>query len=161
MNRDDMQALLADYLAAELPPAQKRQFEAHLASHPDFAAEVAGLQKTLEMMRSLDPSEVVSAGQPAERGARPRTRRLTTVARYAAAILVGFGVGYAARGLVRSHAGSAPTPIAANDQPIAPNEPTPHDQQADRPSWQVRFAEVYASHPGGSSLARSHRTRFE
>ena len=151
MNREEMQALLADYLGDELEPAQRERLEANLATDPEFAAEVAGLRESLALMRSLDRADAASAGR------RP-CRRVwwqTAVVRYAAAVLIGFGTGYLIRDLARSQDKGAGVPRAALDRPIAPLEEVPPEPRTDRPSWQVEFAHAYASQPSRSSLARS------
>ncbi len=53
MTRDQLKAMLADYLGDELDGDRKREFEAALASEPEFGAEVRGLKETLERLRTL------------------------------------------------------------------------------------------------------------
>jgi anti-sigma factor RsiW len=53
MDQATYEAMLADYLGDELSAAQRAQFEAHLATHPARADEVAELRATLAELNGL------------------------------------------------------------------------------------------------------------
>ena len=139
MNRDELKAMLADYLGDELDADRKNEFEAALADDPEFNVEVKGLQETLQTLRTLDePTEMSTVA--------PRADRLLKVPglwRYAAVVAFAFVGGYLARG----PAVQFPTPPSGS----AINQP------ASDPSneWRLRLAKRYVEHPSDSSLARS------
>ena len=139
MNRDELKAMLADYLGDELDAQRKSEFEAALADDPEFKAEVRGLQETLQALRSLDePTEastvVGQAGHPS---------KVPGLWRYAAVVTFAFVGGYFARG----PAVQLPTtpPGITTQRPVS----DPSDE------WRLRLAKRYAEHPSDSSLARS------
>ncbi len=139
MNRDELKAMLADYLGDELDAGRKSEFESALAQDSEFAAEVRGLQETLQTLRTLDAPKAMST-------VAPRADRLLKVPglwRFAAVVALAFVGGYLARG----PAVQFPTPPSGS----AINQP------ASDPSneWRLRLAKRYVEHPSDSSLARS------
>lgn len=160
MIRDERNDLLAGYLGDELPPADRQRFEDFMAADPAFAEEVAALRHTLVTLRSLDePVGAVSDRDAASRrvypgadeggigsrtpGNRRRAHsRIASPLRYAAAILLAFAAGYAAKSF---------SPAAA---PPALTEPRPN-QPKPSPDFERRFAEAYGRSSADSELARS------
>ncbi len=143
MTRDELKAMLADYLGDELDGDRKDEFEAALASDPEFAAEVRGLQGTLETLRTLDaPTPMATATS--------KGGRLLAVPRllgYAAVLALAFVGGYLARG----PAAELPQPpLTGTSQEIVG---APSNESID--AWRLRLAKAYAEHPSDSSLARS------
>lgn len=143
MTRDELKAMLADYLGDELDGDRKREFEAALASDPEFGAEVRGLQETLKTLRTLDaltPMPTVTS-----KGARPLAG--PRLLRYAAVLALAFVGGYLARG-------------PAAELPRPPLTGTSHEivggsSNESTDAWRLRLAKAYAEHPSDSSLARS------
>ena len=82
MTRDELKAMLADYLGDELDGDRQREFETALASDPEFAAEVRGLQETLKTLHTLDA--LTSMPTAAPKGARPLA--VPRLLRYAAVL---------------------------------------------------------------------------
>ncbi len=139
MNRDELKAMLADYLGDELDVERKNEFEAALADDPEFNAEVKGLQDTLQTLRTLDEPRSMPT-------VAPRADRLLKVPglwRYAAVVAFAFVGGYFARGPAIQIATT--TPEIAKQQPAS----DPSDE------WRLRLAKRYVEHPSDSSLARS------
>ena len=139
MNRDEIDAMLADALGGELDPSRRERFDQLLAQDPRLADEFGALQRALVAIRSLD--DPVSIG---ERASAP-SRRAVAVSwragmRYAAVIGVAFVAGFAVRALM---------PAGSKVPPVTP--PAAESQAA----WEQRFADVYLLHPSESSLARS------
>ncbi len=146
MNRDPQDHRLADYLGHEMEPAERARFEQELAADPALGAEVAALRNTLDVMHRLDIPNTAPVA-PSTGGSWRAPPRLATVLRYAAAVALSFGLGYAVRDATPSH---APTP---EPKPTAQVE----GQPAPRPTreWETRFAQAYARNPKHSTLARS------
>ena len=143
MTRDELKAMLADYLGDELDGDRKREFEAALARDPEFAAEVRGLQETLERLCTLDaPISVLTA---TSKGARSLAG--PTLLRYAAVLALAFVGGYLAHG----PAAELPRPplTGTSEEIVAAWS----NESAD--AWRLRLAKAYAEHPSDSSLARS------
>ena len=143
MTRDELKAMLADYLGDELDGDRKREFEAALARDPEFAAEVRGLQETLERLRTLDaPTPMPTA---TSKGGRSVTG--PTLLRYAAVLALAFVGGYLARGPA---AELSQPPLTGTSQGI-----TGGSSNESTDAWRLRLAKAYAEHPSDSSLARS------
>lgn len=146
MNRDPQDPRLADYLGHEMNPAERARFEQELAADPALGAEVAALRDTLDVLHRLDSPNTAPVA-PSAGGSWRAPLRLATVLRYAAALALSFGLGYAVRDATPPH---APTP-----------EPTPAAQIEVQPArhptreWETRFAQAYARNPKHSALARS------
>lgn len=143
MNRDELKAMLADYLGDELDAERKNEFEAALADDPEFNAEVKGLQDTLQTLRTLDgPTEMSTVA--------PRADRLLKVPglwRYAAVVAFAFVGGYLARGPAVQIATSPAKTITQESTGNSFSDPTSE--------WRLRLAKRYVDHPSDSSLARS------
>ena len=139
MNRDELKAMLADYLGDELDAGRKSEFEAALADDPEFTAEVKGLQDTLQTLRTLDEPTATPL-------VAPRADRLLKVPglwRYAAVVAFAFVGGYLARG-------------PAVQFPTTPSGSAMKQPASDPSSeWRLRLAKRYVEHPSDSSLARS------
>lgn len=133
MTRDELKAMLADYLGDELSLEQRQQFEAALVSDPEFAAEVYGLKQTLQTMRSLD----VPVAAMEKQNYLVRTAIMPSLLRYAAVLVLAFIGGYLARG--------------PQFEQLQVNRPAINNQS----DWQLKFAKQYLEHPSDSSLARS------
>jgi len=143
MTRDELKAMLADYLGEELDEDRNREFEAALARDPEFAAEVGGLQETLQRLRTLDAPIPMSTAT--SRGTR--SLAVPKLLRYAAVLALAFVGGYLARG----PAAELPRlPLAGTSQEIVA---APSNESTD--AWRLRLAKAYAEHPSDSSLARS------
>ena len=140
MTRDELKAMLADYLGDELSIEQRQQFEVALDADPEFAAEVDGLKQTLQTIRSLD--EPVAAAK-AKHDDVARRVVLPGLLRYAAVLAFAFIGGYLTRGpqTVQPQIGTQDN----FEQTISPNVS----------DWQLKFAKQYVEHPSDSSLARS------
>ena len=139
MNRDELKAMLADYLGDELDADRKSGFEAALADDPEFNTEVKGLQETLRSLRALDgPTE---ASTTAPRVDHPL--KVPGLWRYAAVVAFAFVGGYLARGPAIEI--STTPPEVATQRPAS----DPSDE------WRLRLAQRYVEHPSDSSLARS------
>ena len=143
MTRDELKAMLADYLGDELDGDRQREFEGALASDPEFAAEVRGLQETLERLRTLDaPRPMPTATSKGARSlAGPR------LLGYAAVLALAFVGGYLARG----PAAELPRPPLAGTS----QETVGASSNESADAWRLRLAKAYAEHPSDSSLARS------
>lgn len=160
---DELQHLLADYLGDELPATQRAAAEAHLAQCAACRAHVEGLRAAAGAVSAgLVTSEEAArhAGRlalpqmPAKMGggaARPRQRtlRLWPALRYAAAILIAFCGGWAAREWRDIKAaellGEAPHTVAAADAPDG----------AARAALERRYANVTERYPHASTLGRA------
>ncbi len=139
MNRDEIDAMLADALGGELDPSQRERFDQLLDDDPRLADEFRDLQRTLVAFRSLN--DPVSIG---ERASAP-SRRAVAVhwragMRYAAVIGVAFVAGFAVRALMPAGSKAPAVTSLAAESPAA---------------WEQRFADLYLLHPSESSLARS------
>lgn len=134
MTRDELKAMLADYLGDELSAEQRQQFEAALVSDSEFAAEVDGLKQTLQTIRSLDKPVVAMVKH--DKAARPAI--MPSLLRYAAVLVFAFVGGYLARG-----------PQTVQPQLVQQNN------TSNVSDWQLKFAKRYSEHPSDSSLARS------
>lgn len=98
MNCDDCRDLILDLLYEELPPATRREAEAHLASCPDCRRELTELKSTVAAVRRLpDPepppfldTKVKARAREAGEATRPRSiwSRLTRPAIAGAALIV-------------------------------------------------------------------------
>ncbi len=143
MTRDELKAMLADYLGNELDGDRKGEFEAALARNPEFGAEVRGLQETLETLRKLDaPTPMPTATSEGDRSlAVPR------LLGYAAVLAFAFVGGYLARG----SAAELPQPPLAGTSQEAVGASSNESTEA----WRLRLAKAYTEHPSDSSLARS------
>jgi len=143
MTRDELKAMLADYLGDELDGDRKREFEAALASDPEFAVEVRGLQETLQRLRTLDaPTPLPTGTSKGDRVlAGPR------LLGYAAVLALAFVGGYLARGPA---AELSQPPLTGTSHEIVG---APSNESTD--AWRIRLAKTYAEHPSDSSLARS------
>ena len=53
MTREEARAKLSDYLEYELSPSERDQMQAYLADHPDAAAELIALERTLSVLHRL------------------------------------------------------------------------------------------------------------
>ncbi len=143
MTRDELKAMLADYLGNELDGDRKGEFEAALASDPQFAAEVRGLQETLETLRKLD----APMPMPTATSERARSLAVPRLLGYAAVLALAFVGGYLARG----PAAELPRPpLTGISQEIVG---APSNESID--AWRLRLAKAYAENPSDSSLARS------
>ena len=141
MTRDELKAMLADYLGDELDGDRKREFEAAVAKDPEFGAEVRGLRETLKTLRTLD------ALTPTATSKGGRSLAVPKLLRYAAILALAFVGGYMARG-----------PVAELPQP--PRTGTSQEivgasSNESAAAWRLRLAKAYAEHPSDSSLARS------
>lgn len=143
MTRDELKAMLADYLGDELDGDRKREFEAALARDPEFGAEVRGLQETLEKLRTLDaPAPMAIATSKGGRSlAGPK------LLRYAAVLALAFVGGYLARG----PAGELSKTLSET----ATREPVGTSFSDSSSEWRLRLVKRYVEHPSDSSLARS------
>lgn len=94
MNCADVETLWADWLGGELDADRTGQLEAHLSECRRCRQEAEGLRRTMQLLQSLEPGP-----QPAMPLAF-RSRRGIGVLRSAAAVLLAFAVGFAARGLL-------------------------------------------------------------
>ncbi|WP_332701843.1 anti-sigma factor family protein [Devosia sp.] len=106
--------MLMAYCDGQLPDSDRTAIEAHLATNPEAAAEVALIQRQNDAIRTMfgpAGAEPVSARLKPRRVAaeidRRRTRRWSWAA--AAVMLVGFGLGagWFARPLLQSHPASS------------------------------------------------------
>jgi len=163
MNEAERDELLAGYLGGELTSQDGARFESMLADDPELAADVAGLRRTIEAMRSLDaPGSVRAAGSGRASGSgrgtmpapvmRPLRMWWGAVVRYAAVIGLAFAAGYFMRGGAGPEAQTgipAARPAEGADSDIALPAPPEAGE------WLQRAAEVYVNRPGGSSFARS------
>jgi anti-sigma factor RsiW len=132
MTRDELEQRMADYLAGEMPPDQRAEFEGQAAGDPALARELAGLQQVQSLVASLQ----VPATPP--RTARATgTRRMVTRFAAAAAILLAFLAGFGVRGMN----------AVPHDQPQASADPAEASRQA-----VIRALEATPSH---SELAQS------
>ncbi len=139
MKRDELKAMLADYLGDELSSEQRQQFESALVNDSEFADEVEGLKQTLQTIHSLD--EPVTTKKIPIESARPVV--IPGLLRYAAVLAIAFIGGYMARG---------PQSVQLqNDQQSTHNQST----SSTTSDWQLKFAKRYLEHPSDSSLARS------
>ncbi len=144
MTRDELKAMLADYLGDELDGDRKGEFEAALARDPKFGAEVRGLQETLERLRTLDaPMPMPTA---TSKGAR--SVAVPKLLGYAAMLALAFVGGYLARGPA---ADLLPRPPLAGTS----QETVGASSNESTDAWRLRLAKAYAEHPSDSSLARS------
>ena len=143
MTRDELKAMLADYLGDELDGDRKREFEEAVASDPEFGAEVRGLQETLERLRTLDaPIPMPTAtSKGARSSAGPR------LLGYAAVLALAFVGGY----LARAPAAELPRPPLTGTS----QETVGGSSNESTDAWRLRLATAYAEHPSDSSLARS------
>ena len=57
MTRQDARALFSDYLENTLNPAERDSLQAYLASEPEAAAELIGLERTLSLLHRLPERE--------------------------------------------------------------------------------------------------------
>ncbi len=139
MNRDEIDAMLADALGGELDPSQRERFDQLLADDPRLAEEFRDLQRAVAAIRSLDDPAGIG-----ERASAPSRRALAVPwragMRYAAVIGVAFVAGFAVRALMPAGSKVPPVTPPAAESPAA---------------WEQRFADVYLLHPSESSLARS------
>jgi len=143
MTRDELKAMLADYLGDELDGDRKREFEEAVANDPEFGAEVRGLQETLKTLRTLDAPRTMPMGT--SKGGR--SSAVPRLLRYAAILALAFVGGYLARG----PAAELPQPpLTGMSQEIVV---APSSESTD--AWRLRLAKVYTEHPSDSSLARS------
>ena len=143
MNRDELKAMLADYLGDELDAERKSEFETALADDPEFTAEVKGLQETLQTLRTLDEPTATPI-------VAPRADRLLKVPglwRYAAVVAFAFVGGYLAR--------SPAVQIATSPAKTITQESTGNSFSDPTSEWRLRLAKRYVEHPSDSSLARS------
>ncbi|MEE9130315.1 MAG: hypothetical protein V3T84_09870 [Phycisphaerales bacterium] len=143
MTRDELKAMLADYLGDELGGDRKVEFEAALARDPKFGAEVRGLQETLERLRTLD----APTPMPTATSKSARSSAVPKLLRYAAVLALAFVGGYLARG----PAAELPRPplTGTSQETVGASS----SESAD--AWRLRLAKAYAEHPSDSSLARS------
>ncbi len=144
MTRDELKAMLADYLGNELDGDRKREFEAALASDSEFAAEVRGLQETLERLRTLD----APTPMPTATSKGGRSLAVPRVLRYAAVLALAFVGGYLARGPAAVELSKTPSETATQEPAV-----TSFSDSSDE--WRLRLAKRYVEHPSDSSLARS------
>ncbi|HUU85997.1 MAG TPA: zf-HC2 domain-containing protein [Phycisphaerae bacterium] len=100
MNCDQVARMLADYLGHELDPADREAFDDHVTVCDKCRAEADSLQVALGALRQLGPppaqpatTEPLAAPTPLPRS---RLRILRPLA-YAATLLIGVGIGWAAR----------------------------------------------------------------
>ncbi len=145
MTRDELKAMLPDYLGDELDGDRKGDFEAALARDPKFAADVRGLQETLERLRMLDAPTPTPMPTVISKGAG--SLAVPRLLGYAAVLALAFVGGYLARG-------PAPElrrpPLTETSQEAVG---APSNESTD--AWRLRLAKAYAEHPSDSSLARS------
>lgn len=139
MTRDELKAMLADYLGDELSIDQRQQFEVALDDDPEFATEVNGLKQTLRMIQSLD-EPVASIEKQVDFA---RTAIIPGLLRYAAVLVFAFIGGYLARGPQ-----SVQPQLEFKDTSMQASSSSPSD-------WQLKFAKRYLEHTSDSSLARS------
>ena len=139
MNRNELEAMLSDYLGEELDAQRKREFETALAGDPEFNAEVNGLQETLQALHALDEP----TGTPTAAPQADRTLRVAGLWRYAAVLAFAFVGGYLARGPAVELSTTPPEPV------------TQHPASDPSDEWRLRLAKRYVDHPSDSSLARS------
>ncbi len=57
MTREEARAKGSDYLEHALSPPERDQMQAYLADHPDAAAELIALDRTLFLLHRLPPQE--------------------------------------------------------------------------------------------------------
>ena len=119
MDRDKFAGMLADYLGDELSSADRRAFEAHLASSDADRAEVESLQAALDNLRQLPPPPASGASaHPLPQAAHPKQSRavvryLYRPLAYAAMLVIGVGIGWLAK-----PAGVAEVPGAGPQPPV-------------------------------------------
>lgn len=143
MNRDELKAMLADYLGDELDAERKSEFETALADDPEFDAEIKGLQGTLQTLRMMDEPTATPI-------VAPRADRLLKVPglwRYAAVVAFAFVGGYLARGPA-VELSTTPSGITTKER-LGTSFSDPSNE------WRLRLAKLYVEHPSDSSLARS------
>ncbi len=143
MNRDELKAMLADYLGDELDVGRKSEFEAALARDPEFGAEVRGLQETLATLGTLD----APTPMPTATSEGARSLAVPRLLGYAAVLALAFVGGYLARGPA---AELSQAPLTGMSQEIVG---APSNESTD--AWRLRLAKAYTEHPSDSSLARS------
>jgi anti-sigma factor RsiW len=157
MNEVERDELLAGYLGGELTAEDRARFESMMADDPALAADVAGLRRTIQAMRSLDAPGSGRAPGSADGAAptsvmRPLRMWWGAVVRYAAVIGLAFAAGYFMRGGAGPEAQTG-IPAARPDERADSDIALPVRPEAGE--WLQRAAEVYVNHPGGSSFARS------
>jgi len=142
-------ARLADYLGGEMAENDRARFERRLKDNPALAAEVDGLRRTLDAMRSIG----AEAPRPVQAFDRPWRRWTGAVLRYAAVIGITFTVGYVSGGsrLADRHDG------IVMQTPPSPQPPDRTSSGNDLPSprWLERAAELYVSRRGSTGFGRS------
>lgn len=57
MTREDARAKFSGYLEHELSPSERDQMQVYFAEHPDAAAEMITLERTLSLLQRLPPRE--------------------------------------------------------------------------------------------------------
>jgi anti-sigma factor RsiW len=110
MNCRDVEALWADWLGGELDAAQAGRLEAHLSECPTCRQEAEALQRTVRLVRSLETEPAAEGASVVRRG------HAAGLVRMAAAILLAFAVGFAARGLIGGKPGPPPSQAGPPDK---------------------------------------------
>lgn len=108
MKCEQFETLLADALGDELSDADRPRFEGHLAVCQTCREEYRSTASAVARMRSLPGCDRVSEALDREAaGSRTlplRPSRAASLLRYAAAVMVAFGAGYAFRGSMTTSA---------------------------------------------------------
>lgn len=138
---EQMERMLADALGDELSDSDRQEFDAHLEACDACRAEYQSLMKTLNITRDRLSGADVMAERP-DRRPTTRIRRTSgwALVRYAAAIAIAFGSGYAMRAI--RQADIEPGPIATNAG-AAPE------------TFQERLVIAHQQAPHASSFAKS------
>ncbi|MCP4251630.1 MAG: hypothetical protein GY778_31720 [bacterium] len=128
MNCDRAQGLLPDYLGDEIDPADRQQFDEHLAACPACREEAESLGAALQTLRQLPPP-AVAADVVADPGRRqliyPMRARWYRPLAYAAMLVIGVGIGWFVR----------PNPAPAPDLRAVPSITTPAPAPRGERQW--------------------------
>lgn len=129
MSPESFDVLITDRELGELPPETLELLEAYLALHPKAEAEGADVMETIAVARravvmppEIPRSELVVNRLRQERARWGMRRRLTAVARVAAGVALGLGIGWLwfARSITTSSTSVAA--VAVHQSPTTGNE---------------------------------------
>ncbi len=110
---EQLELLLADALGDELSNSDRRDFDAHLEICDACRLEYQSLMKTLNITRDrLSGTDAMTESPDRRPTIRIRRTSGWALVRYAAAIVIAFGAGYAMRAI--RQAGNEPDVIATN-----------------------------------------------
>ena len=182
MTCEQIELLFADALGGELEPSDRRIFDAHLVSCAGCRAEFAALTDTAALLRGYladnrpvsdanvareDVANISGSGDDVGLGAKNRAQRVSVsrstlwpaLLRYAAVIVLSFGIGFAVRGGLINTQGDEPSIASGAGQTdsvaSSDNFKKPPSRKSLEATLEARLLAAHQAAPHASDFTKS------